>query len=270
MLYEIPSSLCSNAFWLFEICYWVVASKWIHSVILAFSHAFFSLSPIFFFLLFCIQLSVCQYLSGKKHGAPNHFPSEPQRIAESKDKPPTVVITIKLHSYERPPNVCTMVWCFWAGNREFLGYFLWFYYIQNSLISVLYSTAAPWYFFLVNVLWNLWIFTAFQSYKLLRLSCTHLHFSELNFILSFSSHVPKLSRCFCSTRGNFQFSGSICCAPVRACLNKFFSSGVVIGCTVIYIFFEWAVWEISSDNTNVLLRWYQRIYNDLNQDFSMH
>lgn len=91
-------------------------------------------------------------------------------------------------------------------------------------------------FLSVNVFWRLWIFTAFQSYKLLGLSCTHLHFSELNFIPSFSSHVPKLSRCLCSKHCYFQFSSSICCAPVWACLNKFFSSGLVIGCTVIYIF----------------------------------
>lgn len=56
--------------------------------------------PSAFLLLFTIQLSVCQYLFGKKkkNGGPNNFPLEPQRITESKEKPPTVLITIKLHS----------------------------------------------------------------------------------------------------------------------------------------------------------------------------
>lgn len=118
--------------------------------------------------------------------------------------------------------------------------FLWFYCIQSSLISAPYSTAALdlflWYFFWCSVFWRLLIFTAFQSYRLFCLSCTHLHFSQINFILLFSSRVPKLSRSLCSKDCNFQFSGSISCAPFWACLNKFFSSVIVIDCTVICIY----------------------------------
>ena len=143
--------------------------------------------------------------------------------------------------------------------------------LYSQFISVSNSTAAldlfSWYFFWCSVFWRLLIFIAFKSYRLFCLSGTHLHFSEIIFILSFSSHVPKLSRSLCSTHCNFQFSGLISCAPVRSCLNKCFGY-IVIGCTVIYNWY--AAWDTSSDNTNVLLHWYQRIYDDLHHAFSMH